>query len=71
MLMARTVTAALVQKVSQVHFLFKSAFTLSDKKICLPTLSKVFQSHCSILHILYVDMDVLDSLGPCSLSESP
>lgn len=74
MLMAKTVTAALVRKGSQVHlFLFKSAFTLSDQKTCLPTLSKVFQSHCyiylHILHILCVDRGVLDSLGPSNLSE--
>lgn len=71
MLMARMVTVALVQKGSQVLlFLFKSAFTLSDQKRCLPTLSKVFQSHCYILHILYGDMDVLDTLRPCNISES-
>lgn len=58
MLMVRTVTSALVQKGSQVHlFVFNSAFTLSDKKRCLPTLSKGFSSHCYILHMLCIDID--------------
>lgn len=55
MLMARMVIAARVLKGSQVHLvLFKVAFTLSDQKICLPMLPKVFSSHCYIaIYIIY------------------
>lgn len=58
MLMARMVTIARVLKGSQVHFVpFKSAFTLSDEKMCLPTLPKVFPSQCCIaIHIIYIYM---------------
>lgn len=55
MLMARMVIAARVLKGSQVHLLpFKLVFTLSDQKICLPMLPKVFPSHCYIaIYIMY------------------
>lgn len=54
-LMARMATTAHVQKGSQVHLApFKSAFTLSDQKMCLPTLPEVFPSQCYIaVYIIY------------------
>lgn len=75
MLMARMATVARVQKGSQVHtVLFKSAFTLSDQKMSLPTLPKVFPSRWYMaIYILHGDMNVSYrcSLGPSSLSDSP